>query len=168
MAQAARRPARGAGRGPGRRRSRGQAAGRPAGGAGPRRGAPPRKTVLAWADTRNGMSQHESVSRALALISELGYGPAPGTRWIRTDSHIISKSPMRTDGTTPASGGPNLNNVDAIFFMGHREVPIDAKQKEELLSFVRDDGKGFVAAHVGLTALRVVARVRRTHRWPLR
>jgi type 1 glutamine amidotransferase len=31
-------------------------------------------------------------------------------------------------------------------------VPIDAKQKEDLLAFVRDDGKGFVAAHVGLTA----------------
>ena len=37
--------------------------------------------------------------------------------------------------------------------MGHREVPLDEKQKAELLSFVRDDGKGFVAAHVGLTAL---------------
>ena len=36
--------------------------------------------------------------------------------------------------------------------MGHREVPIDEKQKADLLSFVRDDGKGFVAAHVGLTA----------------
>ena len=35
--------------------------------------------------------------------------------------------------------------------MGHREVPIDAAQKEELLSFVRD-GKGFVAAHIALTA----------------
>jgi type 1 glutamine amidotransferase len=35
--------------------------------------------------------------------------------------------------------------------MGHREVPIDAAQKEDLLSFVRD-GKGFVAAHIALTA----------------
>jgi type 1 glutamine amidotransferase len=112
-----------------------------------------RKTVLAWADTRNGISQHESVSRALALVSDLGYRTGSWDTWIRTDSHIISKTPLRTDGTTPASGGPNLNNVDAIFFMGHREVPLDAKQKEDLLSFVRDDGKGFVAAHVGLTAL---------------
>ena len=35
--------------------------------------------------------------------------------------------------------------------MGHREVPIDAGQKEELLTFVRE-GKGFVAAHIALTA----------------
>jgi type 1 glutamine amidotransferase len=44
-----------------------------------------------------------------------------------------------------------LNNVDAIFYMGHREVPLDAGQKEELLQFVKD-GHGFVAAHVGLTS----------------
>ena len=41
--------------------------------------------------------------------------------------------------------------MDAIFFEGHREVSLDAAQKEELLQFVRD-GHGFVAAHVGLTA----------------
>ena len=70
--------------------------------------------------------------------------------FIRTDSNIISKAPKKTDGSD-ASGGPNLNNVDAIFFMGHRDVPLDAAQKEELLSFVRE-GKGFVAAHVALTA----------------
>jgi type 1 glutamine amidotransferase len=69
---------------------------------------------------------------------------------IRTDSNIISKAPKKTDGT-PASGGPSLANVDAIFFMGHREVPLDAAQKEELLQYVRE-GHGFVAAHVGLTA----------------
>jgi type 1 glutamine amidotransferase len=70
---------------------------------------------------------------------------------IRTDSNIISKTPLKTDGT-PASGGPSLANVDAIFFMGHREVPITDAQKAELLAFVHDDGKGFVAAHVGQTA----------------
>jgi type 1 glutamine amidotransferase len=51
-----------------------------------------------------------------------------------------------------ASGGPSLSNVDAIFFLGHREVPIDDKQKADLLSFVHDDGKGFVAAHTATTA----------------
>jgi len=111
-----------------------------------------RKVVLAWADTRNGQAQHDSVSHALAVIERLGYESGAYDTFIRTDSHIISKTPLKTNGE-PASGGPNLNNVDAIFFMGHREVPLDDKQKAELLSFVRDDGKGFVAAHVGLTAL---------------
>ena len=119
-------------------------------GRGGRGGAPARKRVLAWADTRNGQSQHESVGHALAVIDLLGRQSGLWDTFIRTDSNIISKTPKKTDGSN-ASGGPNLNNVDAIFFMGHREVPIDAAQKEELLSFVRE-GKGFVAAHIALTA----------------
>jgi type 1 glutamine amidotransferase len=113
-------------------------------------GAPQRKRVLAWADTRNGQSQHESVGHALAVIERLGYESGQWDTFIRTDSNIISKTPKKTDGSA-ASGGPNLNNVDAIFFMGHREVPRDPSQREELLSFVRE-GKGFVAAHIALTA----------------
>lgn len=113
-------------------------------------GANARKRVLAWADTRNGAAQHESVGHALATIEHLGYQSGLWDTQIRTDSNIISKTPKKTDGT-PASGGPSLANVDAIFFEGHREVQLDAAQKEELLQFVRD-GHGFVAAHVALTA----------------
>ena len=120
------------------------------GGRGGRGGGVPRKRVLAWADTRNGQAQHESVGHALAVIERLGYESGMWDTFIRTDSNIISKTPRKTDGSA-ASGGPNLNNVDAIFFMGHREVPLDATQKEELLQYVRD-GHGFVAAHVALTA----------------
>ena len=119
-------------------------------GRGGRGGRIARKRVLAWADTRNGQAQHESVGHALAIIERLGYESGQWDTFIRTDSNIISKTPKKTDGS-PASGGPTLSNVDAIFFMGHREVPLDPAQREELLSFVRD-GKGFVAAHVGLTA----------------
>jgi type 1 glutamine amidotransferase len=129
-------PPQGAGRGQGR---------------GGGRGVRTRKAVLAWADTRNGIAQHESVGHALAIIERLGYESGMWDTYIRTDSNIIATTPKKTDGT-PASGGPNLSNVDAIFFMGHREVPLDDAQKTELLQFVRD-GHGFVAAHVGLTAL---------------
>jgi type 1 glutamine amidotransferase len=109
-----------------------------------------RKRVLAWADTRNGVAQHDSVGHALSTIEQLGYQSGAWDTSIRTDSNVISMRPLKTDGT-PASGGPSLANVDAIFFMGHREVPIDDGQKAALLQFVRDGG-GFVAAHVGLTA----------------
>jgi len=111
-----------------------------------------RKAVLAWADTRNGIAQHDSVSHALSLVERLGYESGLWDTYIRTDSNIISYQPQMTNGQ-PASGGPSLANVDAIFFMGHRDVPIEDKQKADLLKFVHDDGKGFVAAHVGLTAL---------------
>jgi len=107
--------------------------------------------VLAWADTRNGIAQHDSVSHALAVIERLGYESGAYDTYIRTDSNIVSKQPAMTTGQ-PASGGPSLSNVDAIFFLGHREVELTAQQKADLLSFVRDEGKGFVAAHTAVTA----------------
>src|SRR4051812_1661129 len=123
------------------------------GGRGQGRGGPrPRKVVLAWADTRNGIAQHDSVSHALAVIERLGYESGAYDTYIRTDSNIISKHPLMTDGK-PASGGPSLANVDAIFFLGHRDVQLDAQQKTDLLSFVKDDGKGVVAAPTATTAV---------------
>jgi type 1 glutamine amidotransferase len=122
---------------------------------GGRGGGPPRvrtrKVVLAWADTRNGIAQHDSVSHALAVIERLGYESGTYDTYIRTDSNIVAKQPLMTTGA-PASGGPNLANVDAIFFLGHREVPLDPQQRTELAAFVRDEGKGFVAAHTALNA----------------
>ena len=138
LALAAQQPPQPAGRGQGR-----------GGRGGPQ--APARKRVLAWADTRNGVAQHESVGHALAVIERLGYETGMWDTFIRTDSNVIATAPKKTDGSA-ASGGPSLSSVDAIFFMGHREVPLDDSQKTELLQFVRD-GHGFVAAHVGLTAL---------------
>ena len=110
-----------------------------------------RKTVLAWADTRNGIAQHDSTSHALAVIERLGYESGAYDTYIRTDSNIVADKPLMTTGG-PASGGPSLANVDAIFFLGHRDVPLDPQQRTELAAFVRDQGKGFVAAHVALTA----------------
>lgn len=126
--------------------------GRGPGGPGGRGGAPrTKKVLLAWADTRNGIAQHDSVSHAIAVIERIGYESGVYDTYIRTDSNIISYKPLKTDGT-PASGGPSLNNVDAIFFCGHREVPLDDAGKADLVDFIKVKGKGFVAAHVGLTA----------------
>src|SRR5512134_3933895 len=104
-----------------------------------------RKVVLAWADTRNGQAQHEFTSHALSVIERLGYESGAYDTFIRTDSNIIAKQPKKTTGD-PASGGPSLATADAIFFLGHRDVPIDEAQKQELLAYVKDDGKGLIAA----------------------
>ena len=111
---------------------------------------PPRKRLLIWADTRNGLAQHD-IGHAMAVIEELGYKSGLWDTWIRTDSNIISRHPKMTTGE-PASGGPSLCNVDAIFFLGHREIELSEAQKTDLLWFVHDAGKGFVAAHTGTTA----------------
>jgi type 1 glutamine amidotransferase len=125
-----------------------QGRGQGRGGRGPRI----RKTVLIWADTRNGIAQHESTTHAMATMERLGYESGLWDSFIRTDSNIVSYKPLMTTGQ-PASGGPSLANVDAIFFMGHREIQLDDQQKADLLKFVHDDGKGFVASHVALNAM---------------
>jgi type 1 glutamine amidotransferase len=88
----------------------------------------------------------------MAMMERLGYESGLWDSYIRTDSNIISYHPLMTTGQ-PASGGPNLSNVDAIYFMGHREIQLDDQQKADLLKFVHDDGKGFVGAHVALNAM---------------
>lgn len=111
---------------------------------------PRKKRLLIWADTRNGIAQHD-IGHAIAVIEELGYKSGAYESWIRTDSNIISRNPKMTTGE-PASGGPSLCNVDAIFFLGHREIELDAQQRTDLMWFIHDAGKGFVAAHTGDTA----------------
>jgi hypothetical protein len=67
--------------------------------------APPAgRSCLAWADTRNGIAQQDSVSHALAVIERLGYESGAYDTYIRTDSAIISAHPKMTNGQ-PASGG---------------------------------------------------------------
>ena len=114
------------------------------------------KHVLAWADVRNGY-QHESITHALSTIERLGWESGLYDTIIRTDSQPITKSPILfKQGTGIAANeqflARNLNYFDAIFFFGVREIDLDAQQREDLLSFVRDDGKGFVATHAASTA----------------
>jgi uncharacterized protein len=118
--------------------------------------AVPRKHVLAWADVRSGY-QHESISHALATIERLGRESGAYDTYIRTDSQLITKRPITfKTGAGIATGeqflARNLDYFDAIFFFGVREIEITEAQKADLLAFVKDDGKGFVAAHSGATA----------------
>ena len=118
---------------------------------------PARKRVLAWADVRYGY-QHDSISHAIATIERLGRESGAYDTFIRTDSQLITKHPISlAPGTEKATGEGtfnlhNLDYFDAIFFFGVREIELSAEQRADLLAFVRDDGKGFVAAHSGATA----------------
>lgn len=126
-----------------------------------------RKHVLAWGDVRAGY-QHDSISHAFATLERLGREAGVYDTWIRTDSQLITKHPIvfpagagiaRNPSAAPGVAAPNeqflvhnLDFFDAIFFFGVREVDITPEQKADLLTFVRDDGKGFVAAHSAATA----------------
>ena len=129
--------------------------------AGPQAGAPApapsqRKHVLAWADVTNGY-QHDSISHAVATIERLGRESGEYDTFIRTDSQLITKHPITFPAGTGIATGEefnvrNLNYFDAIFFFGVREIDLSAQQRTDLLSFVKEDGKGFVAAHSAATA----------------
>ena len=112
---------------------------------------PHRKRVLAWADISNGY-QHDSVSHAIATIERLGYETGEYDTFIRTDSQAITKGIVRSHTGEPLLYAKNLNDFDLIFFFGVREIYLTTQQKADLLSFVHDDGKGFVAAHAGATS----------------
>jgi type 1 glutamine amidotransferase len=117
--------------------------------------APTRKHVLAWADVRNGY-QHDSISHAIATIERLGWDSGLYDTFIRTDSQLITRQPVAfpqnlgiATGESPLAR--NLNYFDAIFFFGVREIDLTAQQRLDLLAFIKDDGKGFVAAHSAIT-----------------
>jgi uncharacterized protein len=117
---------------------------------------PARKHVLAWADVRNGY-QHEVISHALSVMERIGHQSGAYDMVIRTDSQPITKQPITfKTGTGIATGeeflAHNLDYYDAIFFFGVREIDLTIEQRRDLLTFVRTDGKGFVAAHSASTA----------------
>ena len=110
---------------------------------------PKRKQLLAWADIRNGF-QHDSVTHAVAAIERLGYEAGLYDTYIRTDSQLITKQAIMLDGRPITN--KNLDYFDAIFFIGLREIDLTSQQKADLMSFIKEDGKGFVAAHTADTA----------------
>jgi type 1 glutamine amidotransferase len=84
--------------------------------------------------------QHDSVSHALGTIWKIGQESGLYDTYIRTDTQLITKKKL--DGNAK-----NLDFFDAIFFYTTGELAMDEQQKADFLSFIRDDGKGFLGAH---------------------
>lgn len=117
-----------------------------------------KKKLLAIGDVHTGY-QHDSVSHALATIERLGRESGDFVTYIRTDTQLITKAEIFGTGryAAPPSGtrrtnARNLNFFDAIFFYGLGEEELSPQQKSDLLSFVHDDGKGFIGAHSAIDA----------------
>jgi uncharacterized protein len=117
-----------------------------------------KKKVLAIGDVHTGY-QHDSVSHALATIERLGRVSGDYITYIRTDTQLVTKSKIYGTGryAAPPNGtrgvnAKNLDYFDAIFFYGLGEEELSNSQKQDLLSFVHDDGKGFVGAHSAIDA----------------
>ena len=118
-----------------------------------------RKRLLAIGDVHRKAYQHDAVSHALATIEHLGRQAGLFDTYIRTDIQLITRHPIRFAENTAVPDANNrsvnyltLNDFDAIAFYGIGELELTREQKSDLLSFVHDDGKGFVGIHTAITA----------------
>lgn len=125
---------------------------------------PPARKILAIGDVHRKIYQHDSVSHAMATIFDLGRKTGLFDTYIRTDIQLITKHPItfaETSAVPDVNGNDvnykTLNDFDAIFFYGIGELELTDQQKADLLSFIRDDGKGFIGCHTAITAF---------YKWP--
>ncbi len=84
--------------------------------------------------------RHESVSHAMSTIERLGKQTGLWDTTIRTDTEALTKKRLEYNAK-------NLTDFDAVFFFTGGDLEMDTQQKADLLSFVHDDGKGFIGVH---------------------
>ena len=97
-----------------------------------------RKQLLAIGEEKG--YRHEAVSHALATIERLGHDSGLWDTTIRTDTEALTKKKLEFNAK-------NLNDFDAVLFYTGGDLEMDAQQKSDFLSFIHDDGKGFVGVH---------------------
>jgi len=99
---------------------------------------PPMKHLLIIAEEKG--YRHEAVSHAIATIERLGRETSLWTTTIRTDTGALTKQKLEYNAK-------NLSDFDAVLFYTGGDLEMNPEQKAALLSFVHEDGKGFVGVH---------------------
>ncbi|MCX6904625.1 MAG: ThuA domain-containing protein, partial [Verrucomicrobia bacterium] len=84
--------------------------------------------------------QHDAVSAAISTLDRLGQESGWWDVAFHTDCAPITKKPLKW-------GAKNLDNFDGIIFFTDGDLDLDNSQKSDLLSFVHEDGKGFLGIH---------------------
>src|SRR5450432_2786145 len=84
--------------------------------------------------------RHEAISHAMATIDRLGRQTGLWDTYIRTDTEPLTKKKLEYNAK-------NLNDFDAVLFYTGGTLEMDDQQKADFLSFVHDDGKGFIGVH---------------------
>jgi len=107
----------------------------------PPQNQPKRKKVLAIGQTKG--YQHDSVSTGMATMWKMGRDTGLWDTYIKTDCQLITKKKL-------GGNAKNLDYFDAVYFFTTGELDMDDSQKADLLSFVHDDGKGFVGGHTAI------------------
>ena len=76
----------------------------------------------------------------MATLYKIGRDSGKWDTCFRTDCRNITKKKLQWEAK-------NLNDFDAVVFFTDGDLGMDESQKADLLSFVRDDGKGFIGIH---------------------
>ena len=84
--------------------------------------------------------EHDSVSYAAGTLWKLGHDSGLWETYIYTDCRPITKKALPRNQK-------NLDYFDAVVFFTSSELTMDESQKADLLSFVKEDGKGFLGIH---------------------
>src|SRR5215470_6376803 len=84
--------------------------------------------------------RHEAVSHAMATIERLGRETGLWTTTMRTDTEALTKKKLEYNAK-------NLNDFDAVLFFTGGDLEMSAQQKADFLSFIHEDGKGFIGVH---------------------
>ena len=84
--------------------------------------------------------QHESITDAMATLYKIGRESGKWDTCFRTDCRNITKRKLQWEAK-------NLDDFDAVVFFTDGDLGMDESQKSDLLTFVRDDGKGFIGIH---------------------
>ena len=88
--------------------------------------------------------QHDSISDAMGTLWKMGHESGLWQAYLRTDCQLITKKKLDANGK-------NLNYFDALVFASTTgELAMDDSQKADMMSFIHDEGKGFVGIHAAL------------------
>ncbi len=101
------------------------------------------KHVLVISQTKGW--EHDSIPDAMANIWRMGHDTKLWDTMLRTDTELITKKEIKNRNIQ------NLNHFDALVFASTTgELDLDDSQKRDMMSFIKDDGKGFVGIHAAL------------------
>lgn len=100
------------------------------------------KHVLVIGQTKG--FEHDSVSAAMAAIYKMGHDSGLWDTTMRTDTELLTKKDLKRNAK-------NLNYFDVLIFASTTgELDMDPSQKQDMMSFIKEDGKGFVGIHAAL------------------
>ena len=100
--------------------------------------SPPMKHLLVIGEEHG--YRHQSVSHAMATLERLGHETGIWDTTIRTDAEALTKKKLEYNAK-------NLSDFDAVLFFTGGDLKMDEQQKADFLSFIHDDGKGFIGVH---------------------